>query len=236
MSDPRPDLDWLTARPFAHRGLHGPGVSENGMAAFDAAIAASFGIECDVRASRDGVAFVHHDRAFGDSDMDGCDANDVARYRLADGGEIPRLSTILARCRADWPLLVEIKAEGWRVSPLCRAVMRELAGHAPGSTAITSFNPLICKWFSDNMPAIPRGLILTRRGKTKVRSDVESALALWWGKPDFLACDIDDLPSTLSVRARAQDMPVLSWTVRSAAERARAALHADQIIFEADHD
>ncbi|MES2156503.1 MAG: glycerophosphodiester phosphodiesterase family protein [Pseudomonadota bacterium] len=216
--------------------MHGAGASENGMAAFDAAIAAGFGIECDVRASRDGVAFVHHDRAFGDTDMDSCDAKDVARHRLADGGEIPRLATVLARCPADWPLLVEIKAEGWRVAPVCRAVMRDLAGRAPGATAIMSFNPLICNWFFRFMPQFPRGLILTRRGKAKVQADGESALALWWGKPDFLACDIDDLPSPLSVRARAQDMPVLSWTVRSAAERARAALHADQIIFEAEHD
>ena len=206
------------------------------MAAFDAAIAAGFGIECDVRASRDGVAFVHHDRVVGDSEMDICDAKQVARHRLADGSAIPPLTALLALCPADWPLLVEVKAEGWRVAPLCRAVMRDLTGRTAGATAVISFNPLICNWFFRFMPHIPRGLILTRRGKAKVRADIESALALWWGKPDFLVCDIDDLPSPPSVRARARGMPVLSWTVRSAAQRARAARHADQIIFEAGRD
>jgi hypothetical protein len=60
----RPDvLRALTARPFAHRGLHGPRVSENGMAAFAAAVAGQYGIECDVRLSRDGVPMVFHDAA-----------------------------------------------------------------------------------------------------------------------------------------------------------------------------
>ena len=48
---------------FAHRGLHGAGASENGMAAFNAAIAQGYGAECDVRLSRDGVAMVFHDAA-----------------------------------------------------------------------------------------------------------------------------------------------------------------------------
>ena len=41
----------LTARPFAHRGLHGDGVLENSRAAFRAAIEGGFGIELDVQVS-----------------------------------------------------------------------------------------------------------------------------------------------------------------------------------------
>src|SRR6478672_5913611 len=46
---------------FAHRGRHGPGVPENSLAAFRAAIAAGAGIECDLRLSCDGFAMVFHD-------------------------------------------------------------------------------------------------------------------------------------------------------------------------------
>ena len=58
-SDPDP-LDPGRAG-FAHRGLHGPGIPENSMAAFRAAIEAGAGIECDVRLSGDGEVIVFHD-------------------------------------------------------------------------------------------------------------------------------------------------------------------------------
>src|ERR1017187_10320773 len=60
-------LDWLTARPIAHRGLHnaGAGVIENTASAFAAAIASNYGIETDLQISADGEAMVHHDDGLG---------------------------------------------------------------------------------------------------------------------------------------------------------------------------
>src|SRR3954464_10669165 len=59
--------DWLTARPVAHRGLHGRarGIIENMPAAAAAAIAGNFAIECDIQLSADGEAMVPHDGALG---------------------------------------------------------------------------------------------------------------------------------------------------------------------------
>jgi hypothetical protein len=68
-----------------------------------------------------------------------------------------------------------------------------------------------------------------------MRGWAERALALWLGRPDFLACDIRDLPSPLAARMRRQGKPVLSWTIRSPDDQARAARHADQIIHELGH-
>src|SRR5258707_2445082 len=60
------DLDWLIARPVAHRGLHDQkSVIENTPSAFAAAVAASYAIECDLQISADGEAMVHHDDALG---------------------------------------------------------------------------------------------------------------------------------------------------------------------------
>jgi hypothetical protein len=53
-----------------------------------------------------------------------------------------------------------------------------------------------------------------------------------YGDPDFLAYDVRDLPSEITAAARRRKLPILSWTVRSPTERARAAAHADNIIFE----
>src|SRR4029077_15552941 len=60
-------LDWLTARPIAHRGLHDAqrGIIENTATAFAAAISGSYGIETDLQISADGEAMVHHDDALG---------------------------------------------------------------------------------------------------------------------------------------------------------------------------
>src|SRR5260370_4350298 len=67
MSRSMSGLDWLIARPVAHRGLHdaGAGVIENTPSAFAAAVAANYAIECDLQISADGEAMVHHDDALG---------------------------------------------------------------------------------------------------------------------------------------------------------------------------
>ena len=60
-------LDWLIARPVAHRGLHDAtaGVIENTPSAFAAAVARDYAIECDLQVSADGEAMVHHDYVLG---------------------------------------------------------------------------------------------------------------------------------------------------------------------------
>ncbi len=62
-----PGLDWLTARPVAHRGLHDParGIIENTASAVRAAIDANYAIEVDLQLTADGDAMVHHDDALG---------------------------------------------------------------------------------------------------------------------------------------------------------------------------
>src|SRR4029077_19651749 len=62
-----PGLDWLIARPVAHRGLHDAtaGVIENTPSAFAAAVAANYAIECDLQITADGEAMVQHDDALG---------------------------------------------------------------------------------------------------------------------------------------------------------------------------
>src|SRR3954466_13910658 len=60
-------LDWLIARPVAHRGLHdaASGVIENTPSAFAAAVAGNYAIEVDLQITADGEAMVHHDDALG---------------------------------------------------------------------------------------------------------------------------------------------------------------------------
>ena len=62
-----PGLDWLTARPIAHRGLHdaAAGVIENTAPRLLARPSPAATIETDLQISADGEAMVHHDDALG---------------------------------------------------------------------------------------------------------------------------------------------------------------------------
>lgn len=211
------------------------------MAAFGAAIAAGFGIECDVRLSADGIAFVHHDanltRMAGRNEaLASLPAATLDGLSLPDGGTIPRLSALLNRSGGIVPLLIEVKLNHGPAASLCEAIARDLAPLPDAPLAVMSFNPRVPAWFARHHPHVPRGLVVTQQGKPPLRSAVERALAYRLARPDFIACDIRDLPSPFSIRARKKGLPVLTWTVRSDADRQRAATHADQVIFERAHD
>ena len=226
----------MLARPFAHRGLHGAGRPENSRAAFEAAIAAGHGIELDVQASVDGEAFVLHDYELerlteGHGAVRTLGAAELRRIRLKDSDEtIPILAEILALIAGRAPVLIEVKSPDRRVAALSRAVHRALEGYT-GPVAVMSFNPEIGRWFARHAPGRLRGLVVTEAGKSW-RGIIRRHLALWRARPDFLAYDIRDLPSRFAERARAKGLKVLTWTCRSLADRARAAEHADQIIYE----
>src|SRR5690554_1039793 len=105
------------ARPLAHRGLHGPGVPENSLAALRAAIAAGYGVELDLQPSSDGVAMVFHDAALDrmtgrKGRVDGLTAKELGTLRLAGTGEtIPTLRAFLDEVAGRVPVLVEIKSQ-----------------------------------------------------------------------------------------------------------------------------
>jgi len=228
----------LTATPYAHRGLHGGGRVENSRAAFEAAIAAGHGIELDVQASLDGDAFVIHDYEL--DRLTGAQGT-VARRSSAElrsiglAGTNEMLSSLADTLRliaSRAPLLIELKAPDRQVARLCLAVFRALEGYR-GAVGVMSFNPEVGRWFARHAPRVVRGLVVTESGKRRLRGRIERHLALWRAKPDFLAYDIRDLPSRFAASQRRRGLPILTWTVRSEEERARAAAHADQVIYEA---
>lgn len=237
---PAPDpgrVAFLKGQPYAHRGLHGNGVLENSPAAFAAAIAAGHGIECDVQAAEDGTAFVFHDFETGrltteDRKLALLPADAIDRIQLKDGhGKIPRLKETLAQVAGAVPILIEIKSRNRRVGPLCLSVRRALEGYT-GDAAIMSFNPLVGAWFAKNAPHIVRGLVVTEEGAKGLKGRVARHRNLWAAKPDFLAYDIRDLPSSFAAANRQRGLPVVTWTVRTAEQEKRASRYADEPVYE----
>ena len=111
----------FTRLPIAHRGLHSPGVPENSLAAFRAAIAAGYGIELDIQPSSDCMPMVFHDydliRMCGDEGyVVDRSAADLAELRLLGTAEpIPTLAEVLREVAGRVPLLIEIKDQDGRL-------------------------------------------------------------------------------------------------------------------------
>lgn len=229
--------DWLRDWIYAHRGLHGAGIDENSPAAFDAAIAAGLGIECDVQASGDGEAMVFHDWTLDrltseTGPLRQRSAAAIAGIALRSGGTVPRLVEVLAQVRGRAPLLIEVKSRrGTAWLPLARAVVAALRDYR-GAAAVMSFDPRVVRWLARRLPNRPRGLVTGRGEGHRAAFAVERAVAIAHARPTFLACDIHDLPDPLLARQRARGTPLLTWTVRTPALMARALRHADAPIAE----
>ncbi len=228
---------FLKGQPYAHRGLHGNGILENSPTAFDAAIKLGHGIECDVQAAEDGTAFVFHDfeldRLTAQKGMlANLRASDIDKINLKDGhGKIPRLRASLMQISGQVPILIEIKSKDRRVGPLCLSVRRALEGYT-GKAAIMSFNPLVSAWFRKNAAHIVRGLVVTEEGNKNLKGRIARHQSLWTAKPDFLAYDVRDFPSSFAASNRARGLPVVTWTVRTASQEKIAKIHADEPVYE----
>jgi len=243
-----PRLAWLTARPIAHRGLHNAsaGVIENTASAFAAAIAAGYGIETDLQISADGEAMVHHDDALGRltegsrrlADMS---AAEIRRVRFRSSGD--RILTLGELCdlvggRAT--LLLELKSHFDSDRRLVQRSADVLANYR-GPVAVMSFDPAmieVVRWIA---PHLTRGIVAERhyahhewdRFPRAEKHSMAMLLHASRTRPHFIAYGVKDLPAAAPLIARTIfRLPLLTWTVRSEADRRTAARWADQMIFE----
>jgi glycerophosphoryl diester phosphodiesterase len=239
---------WLTARPIAHRGLHGKarGLVENSRAAAKAAIAGSYAIECDIQLARDDEAVVFHDFTLerlthANGRVDQYSADDLAAVAFRDCAEtVPRLSAFLDEIAGRTPVIIEIKSGFDGDERLAARLLEVLSGY-PGPAAIKSFDPAVLTFIRTAGIDRPLGLVAQARysvsewPELKPRRRVELATLRDFSavRPDFLSWRVGDLPHATPELCRAgMGMPVMTWTVRSDKDRARAAIWADQMIFE----
>lgn len=208
------------------------------MAAFGAAIDGGFGIECDVRLSRDHVPVVFHDSSLErlcalNVQTESLDAAALMQLPLGKGAErIPWLGDVLALVDGKVPLLIELKKHGGAtVAPpidhLCAATLSAIEGYR-GPVGVMSFDPRASSWFARHAPAVRRGLVI---------ADSLSRFRRWGAMkvadPQFLAVDRAALGRSWVKRVK-PDLPVCSWTIRNATERTEAEPLTDSLIWEAD--
>jgi glycerophosphoryl diester phosphodiesterase len=246
---------WLVERPIAHRGLHDAkrGLIENTIGAAEAAIASGFAIECDVQLSADGEAIVFHDPLLDRiSEGSGALASlTVAQIKAApfrrSPERAPTLPEFLAAVRGRTPIVCEIKSgfEGdFRIVERVAA----LAAEYQGPLALKSFDPEAIVYLRERHGGLgpagspcPLGVVAEASYKgaywRALSVDQKRSCAEFLhfprSRPDFLSWNVKDLPNSTPFLLRAlRAMPVIAWTVKSRAQRAAAALWADQIVFE----
>lgn len=235
--------------PVAHRGLHDAGLPENSMAAFRAAIAAGYGIECDIQRAMDSTPMVFHDYELArltdiaNGTVASSTPAQLAKLHLLDSDEtIPTLAEMLAEVAGRVPLLIEIKDptidSGADVGLLPGRVAEELRGYG-GPVAVMSFNPHVIAAFHKAAPDVAVGLTTcgydeadwpmldeATRKRLAAIEDFDAVGA------SFISHDRGDLGNPAVTALKARGVPVLCWTVRSPEQEAEARRVADNITFE----
>ena len=138
------------------------------------------------------------------------------------------------------PLMIEVKSRFDGDLRLVTRAAQVLAGYS-GAAALMSFDPAPIAALRSLAPRLPRGIVAERRYShpewRPLPERTKRALAYfahaWQSRPQFIAYSVKDLPAPVPFVARSLlHLPLLTWTVRTEADRQRAARHADQIIFE----
>jgi glycerophosphoryl diester phosphodiesterase len=237
------DLNWLPASPVAHRGYHGPGVPENSMAAFGAAIQNGYTIELDVHATKDDVLVVFHDDNLVrmtryNKTIEDCTFAEIRELVLdATDEKIPVFAEVLDTVNGRVGLLIEIKQHP-RIGHV-EELLCHLLDTYPGKFAVASFDPRILAWFYHNRPLYIRGQISGGlKGKdlpVLQRFLLKNLVVTLMSRPDFIAYECRYLTPWIRFFAGIFRLPVLVWTIRdpATAKKCRDAGHA--VIFEGFH-
>ena len=215
-------------------------------AAAQAAIDGNFAIECDIQLSADGEAMVHHDNALGRL-TDGSGAlltKTAAELKSITFKNTPErmmtLGDLCALVGGRVPLVIEVKSHFDGDRKLVTRMADVLASYK-GPAVGMSFDPDQVVALRELIPGLARGITAEReytakewpeasaeqrRGMTHLRHYFQT-------RPHFVAYWVNELPAAAPwIAHNIFGLPLLAWTVRTPEQRAIAARHADQMIFE----
>ena len=229
---------------FAHRGLHDSEKAENSLSAFAAAVECGYGIELDVRLSKDGELVVFHDdtldrmtEAVGR--VDSFTAEELSRLHLGGTGEgIPTFREVLKIVDGKIPLLVEMKEDigKYGVTKKTAEILKEYHGEY----IVETFNPFALEYFGRLMPDVARGFLcsnyLKRPEMRKLKYFIVQNMMLNFRcKPDFIAYDHAEWKNAglTMVRTFYPKTPLVCWTLTTPEQENAAREHGfTSFIFE----
>lgn len=209
-------------------------VWENTESAFARAIESGFTIECDLQLSADGRAIVFHDH----ETQRLCNVAGTVRQMsikaltsMHVGGTADRIQTLtqfLQQVNGSVGVVLELKVrDPDEIAEFAKTVLADLENYT-GNAALMSFNASLVKVLIDAGVKWPIGLVAAEYS-SQDKADNRKALAL---PLDFISFRVDHLPSQFVSDARAQGLPVITWTVKDNSGRQATARFADQMTFE----
>lgn len=222
-----PGLQALKNRSYAHRGLHGEGIPENSLSAFEAAKKGGYGVELDVHLTKDEKLVVIHDstleRVTGKSGIvEDMTLEQLRRYRLEGTQEpIPEFTHVLELFDGQVPLIVELKPYKGNHKRLSQAAC-DLMQTYPGAYCMESFDPRCLIWLKKHRPNIIRGQ-LTENYFAPERPKMPGILKWilthnlenFLTRPDFIAYRFTDRKCTVTNRLCMKKITGVTWTLTS---------------------
>ena len=221
-----PGWDRLEGVRYAHRGLHGPGVPENSMAAFRLAAEAGYGAELDIHLTRDGRLAVIHDgelvRMCGvPGRVEDFTAAELGALRLSGTEErIPFLEEVLPLFSGRAPLIVELKTDRHNAVALARAAV-ECLDRFSVDYCVESFDPRPLIWLRCHRSAVLRGQLAQNFWMHTSGQNLWNRLALTnlfynvFTRPDFIAYRFSDRDRAAVRLCRRWGAKMAYWTLRS---------------------
>ena len=236
------DIDEFIGTKYAHRGLHDSEKAENSISAIKAAVDMGFGIEFDIRLSKDNKLVVFHDdtldRVCGrPGKVRDFTAAELATFKLCgteDG--IPTFDEVLKVVDGKVPLLIEIKEDAGD-SAVSLYAIKALSSYK-GAFIVESFNPLTIQRVAKAMPEVCCGFLSRRytdeeKYKKPLFFALEHLLLNRLCNPSFIAYEHEDYYMPMFKLVRLLGGRTFAWTIRSEAEEMLAYEHGfDTIIFE----
>ena len=197
-------LEALKGWSYAHRGLHGDGVPENSLKAFQRALDAGYGSELDVHLLADGQLAVIHDsllkRTTGaDGRIEDLTSEQLSNYFLEDSDQtIPLFKQVLNIYDGKAPLIIELKPVDSNSDALCKKTC-EILDNYTGVFCVESFDPRCVFWFKKNRPDLIRGQLTENFFTTSgsklpflIKFAMKFQMFNFLTRPDFVAYRFED--------------------------------------------
>lgn len=232
------------ARNFAHRGLHNikENIPENTIAAFHRAKEHGYGIELDIRFTKDKRIVVFHDDGLKRACGVKKNVNEFTFDELENFGlfgtdhKIPLFSDVLKEIGGAVPMIVEFKSTMSDYKELCQDAWKMLSSYE-GQFCIESFDPRVVAWFNKHHANVFRGQLTSSvrdlsGGTSKIFAfAISNVLTNVIARPHFIAHSTDK-KSPMVILCQWLGAKRFIWTVRDPALADKYELENDGVIFE----
>lgn len=239
----KPDLSDFLGVDYAHRGLHDnkSEAKENTLLAIKKAVDASYGVEFDIRLSKDGQIVLFHDDCL--KRMTGVDKNvrdldyvELERIPLLNCQEkIPLFTEVLKLVDGKVPLIIELKCDFDDVDELASKTC-DLLDKYHGAFMVESFNPKAVQWFRKHKPDYIRGQLSSGYFPNLSFSQnflMSKLLLNFLSRPDFVAYEHKYRKNlTLWIQKHIYKNLMVCYTVKNKEDFEKNTRFFDLIIFE----